>query len=897
MTSLIDRLRQKLSAYRIDDIKETEREYVFECKWTYASVCPSCSSLTSTFYATIGENGSVTTHCVACNKNAKKEGFMWTDELKFISKNGTVASQPFGKECRYEYTAKDTSKMWKEGVTVVTHDVTTQTCLDMNEVMASSPGTKCFLLHGNMGIGKTECLTKFLTDFHDKYPRIVTISTRRTLSCKLIGDFRRFGFQHYKFGSKEYHDLETDELTAIIKILETVTPNADLEQLGELAKKLSQTATALIEECEFTIDEICRVEGRVQTELERDDVPFYIRIINLSKSIVDACEEVVGACENKTFHQLLPSFTDKFKGIQVSRCVEDCRWKATTNNYVNLKECPKLVIQYESIHKLLGLEPFDLIIIDEIRSVASNMCCKVTNPKSNLAKNSMIFKGLLQYSKKAILMDAHVEIDNTIPYLVQSIYKPEEIRVDKYLYLRNKRHVHAISDEQEFENSIATYAQIALDAVEPSPIAICCRSRTKAEGHLATLRAKFPHLRIEMFTGKSDQSQIRQFENIAAFMASRKPHVINLTAVVTVGASLTTPFSKVFVDFRGRDGFCCPAREMIQMIGRFRNLQDTTVLVLQPKAPLYYANLQKDLAEVHEFRSEQAKRWKEIVQSETERKIPEATVTCEMEPRISVNGTLELCPTPNWFAQLAILEGAAQRQNQVFAFYSGAILTGWTVTVDEPERKIEADKKEATKPKKKQKKNHQNDQIPVMEHIFHELQKCTSVDDIESIAENAKQHVKTSDDSMTKDVCSAAYTAKLFFGSLDCMTFRQFQYAMNHHDAMWNMARWLNPSYTQRDFCEYELEKTTAFFDLASKFASVANKVALQTFVHLGLATKEDNEEKLRECANPFSDIETRTFKEIKIPLQTFTEKEEELRKIADDLCKLRGGTNRRNGT
>lgn len=57
-------------------------------------------------------------------------------------------------------------------------------------------------------------------------------------------------------------------------------------------------------------------------------------------------------------------------------------------NYLKSK---KLIIQYESLHKLLLVEnhKWDVVILDEARSLCANMCCIATNQNEKLAQSNV----------------------------------------------------------------------------------------------------------------------------------------------------------------------------------------------------------------------------------------------------------------------------------------------------------------------------------------------------------------------------------------------------------------------------------------------------------------------------------------------------------------------------
>ena len=75
------------------------------------------------------------------------------------------------------------------------------------------------------------------------------------------------------------------------------------------------------------------------------------------------------------------------------------------------------------------------------------------------------------------------------------------------------------------------------------------------------------------------------------------------TSKVTVGADIQTEFDRVFLHADARDGPC--ARDCFQMIGRFRNLNDTVINVLLPQKKMQYDPLLTYRSELKRFKLRQ----------------------------------------------------------------------------------------------------------------------------------------------------------------------------------------------------------------------------------------------------------------------------------------------------
>jgi hypothetical protein len=65
-----------------------------------------------------------------------------------------------------------------------------------------------------------------------------------------------------------------------------------------------------------------------------------------------------------------------------------------------------------------------------------------------------------------------------------------------------------------------------------------------------------------------------------------------MTSKVTVGADITREWDHVFIHLSrwGNSQHCTPARELLQMGGRFRNLRNTTIHAFHQRSELVLAN-------------------------------------------------------------------------------------------------------------------------------------------------------------------------------------------------------------------------------------------------------------------------------------------------------------------
>jgi len=141
----------------------------------------------------------------------------------------------------------------------------------------------------------------------------------------------------------------------------------------------------------------------------------------------------------------------------------------------------KLIIQYESLHKLLliGNHKWDVVILDEARSLCANMCCIATNRNEKLARNSQMLRTIMQNARLTLVTDADTRYDPCVPDFLQSIFEPNQIEVHEYAYVRLKRKIIATKDKDVFFKKVFEKLQRA----EEAPIAFCYRTKKRSRNN------------------------------------------------------------------------------------------------------------------------------------------------------------------------------------------------------------------------------------------------------------------------------------------------------------------------------------------------------------------------------------------------------------------------------
>ena len=115
-------------------------------------------------------------------------------------------------------------------------------------------------------------------------------------------------------------------------------------------------------------------------------------------------------------------------------------------------------------------------------------------------------------------------------------------------------------------------------------VALLCRTKASA----LVYAKKFENFKTEIFTSETPDAKIKAFERINIFL--QDVQLLIMTSKVTVGADIQVVYDNIFVDFKG-DG--CTARDILQMCGRFRQLNDTEIMCLTDKNPTVKQNLEQ----------------------------------------------------------------------------------------------------------------------------------------------------------------------------------------------------------------------------------------------------------------------------------------------------------------
>lgn len=232
----------------------------------------------------------------------------------------------------------------------------------------------------------------------------------------------------------------------------------------------------------------------------------------------------------------------------------------------------RMIVQWESLHTLQRQGAvFDYVIVDEMRACIAQMVCTTTNGRW-LRTNIKYFRRVCHAARSVVIMCADIDVDNAVPALTRYI-GPSDTVIVRYSHCKLARTlcVSYAPHSSEWESRVVT-------SCASGRVAMLCRTRAAADTVSRMLiRAGVPDGDMLMISGSTADTAVN--DSFHDFNATVTRHrIIIFTSKITVGTDITVRFDKVFVHADVAGG--CSPRDMLQMIGRFRDLSDPTIDLL-----------------------------------------------------------------------------------------------------------------------------------------------------------------------------------------------------------------------------------------------------------------------------------------------------------------------------
>ena len=241
----------------------------------------------------------------------------------------------------------------------------------------------------------------------------------------------------------------------------------------------------------------------------------------------------------------------------------------------DIPNAARLILQVESVGKLLdrngAVTPVHAIITDETHAVFSQLVSSTHRDKGNLSFN--IVCGLFKHCNQAVFAGADMFADQMVSEFLPNLFPSEDIEFHVYTKVKIQREI-VFATESEW------YHNIELELRSGGNIALIYESKRSLTRDVVMLGKKYPNANILTVTADTPEADKRAlFVDINRSL--QDVDVFTFTSAITVGVDIQVEFKKLFVHFTKTTG---PVqRDVRQMMGRFRHVKDTEVLVMMPK--------------------------------------------------------------------------------------------------------------------------------------------------------------------------------------------------------------------------------------------------------------------------------------------------------------------------
>ena len=230
-------------------------------------------------------------------------------------------------------------------------------------------------------------------------------------------------------------------------------------------------------------------------------------------------------------------------------------------------------------------------------------------------------------------------------------------------------------------------------------VAICCRTKRKANIYARMFGDISKNIYV-MSSDASDEEVRRALTDINACLADVQ--LFLFTSKVNIGVDVTIEWNNCYVDGTSRG---CGARDMLQMIGRFRNLTNDNVNVLLGSLDVSYASHEELFIKAHEYHTHR----REVIGTHYR-----AFLTYDTQFK---DGYLTLSPT--WISELFSYCNADTYADFNYLLFSIARMKQWRVFVTHENEVTDQDMLQAEKDEKE-------NAGKVKEEIFNEVVQQTA---------------------------------------------------------------------------------------------------------------------------------------------------------------------------
>jgi len=219
--------------------------------------------------------------------------------------------------------------------------------------------------------------------------------------------------------------------------------------------------------------------------------------------------------------------------------------------------------EYESLHKVQRTL-YDLVVIDEVRSMLSSAVCFETN-RHNLTSNMETLQEICTNANQVICCDADLFVDGSVQDFYKGTFESSDIH-------------HIVHDtgvtllHHNFASETRFTELIKADLVAGKKIALCCGSATKLKEFAVIASNIVTADKIGIYY--ADCPKQKEIEKVKEYWD--KYQFIGFTSTITVSVDYQKPVDTVYIYPNSQT---CSPRDMSQMRARTRNITSNTVIV------------------------------------------------------------------------------------------------------------------------------------------------------------------------------------------------------------------------------------------------------------------------------------------------------------------------------
>lgn len=226
-----------------------------------------------------------------------------------------------------------------------------------------------------------------------------------------------------------------------------------------------------------------------------------------------------------------------------------------------------LIIQYESLRRipLEGADAyFDVLVVDETRSVINQMTCLETN-RHHIRHNYERLRSLAAHSAYAMFCDADHEVDGACAELVYSVFPRGAVFAERYTHVEPRT--------VRLMGHAAWLVQIMGDLKKAKKVGIVLGTPSAGEFILQSAKDAVPDLKYKFYFGKGDDKERNEdLQNVQESWAEAQ--LVMFTATITQGVDCQLEFDRCYLHGHSRGP---SPRDAMQQIARFRRVRDTTI--------------------------------------------------------------------------------------------------------------------------------------------------------------------------------------------------------------------------------------------------------------------------------------------------------------------------------